>query len=217
MIGEETWSRIVEVENTNAESVYPSSLHALVFELGGILWFYTDTDGTQSFSLHQNNLAAEKEDFGPMLRAIEPGFTKHVTLTEDELAALPAPADGPLPNGCFIDSYAALRERVARGELILGARLMSFYAPGRRAGHTVLTYETPRGHFVLDPSASAKPKRVDRRHAGDPLAIARALVPDVAIEEARWVPALRQIEMPLLAEKSRDRAKGLRTAGVNGG
>ncbi len=217
MIGEETWSRIVEVENTNADSVYPSSLHALVFELGGILWFYTDTDGTQSFSLHQNNLAAEKEDFGAMLRAIEPGFTKHAILAEDDLAALPAPADESLPNGCFIESYAALRERVARGELILSARLMSFYAVGRRAGHTVLTYETPRGYFVLDPSASSKPKRVDRRKAVDPLAIARALVPDVSIEEARWVPTLRQIEMPLLAGKSRDRASVSRSASLNGG
>lgn len=222
MIGEETWSRIVEVENTNAESVYPSSLHALVFELGGILWFYTDTDGTQSFSLHKNNVSAEKDDFAPLLRAVEPGFSKHVIVAEDELAALPTPEETPLPNGCFIESYAALRERVARGELILGARLMSFYAAGRRAGHTVLTYETPRGVFVLDPVAASKPKRIERKKADDPLAIARVLAPGVAIEQARWVPTLRQIEMPLLAavrsgEKARDRASLSRAANVTGG
>ncbi len=201
MLGEETWSRIVEVENTNRESVYPSSLHALVFELGGILWFYSDTDGTQSFSLHRNNLAAEKADFAPLLRAIETGFSNHAILGDEEIAALPplGASEAPLPNGCFIDSYAALRGRVAQGELILGARLLSFYVGGRRAGHTVLTYETPRGLFVLDPAAGQKPKRVDREKGEDALAIARSLVPGVPIVQARWVPALVRIEGPLLA------------------
>jgi len=218
MIGEETWSQIVEVENTNAESVYPASLHALVFELGGILWFYTDTDGTQSFSLHQNNLPAEKKDFAPLLRAIDPGFTKHTVLAEDELAALPAPAaDAPLPNGCFIESYAALRDRVEQGELIVGARLMSFYAAGRRAGHTVLTYETPRGAFVLDPSAAAKPRRIDRKQVNDPMAIARMLVPGVPIVQARWVPRLRHLELPLLAKAEAEKAGALGSERVNGG
>lgn len=216
MLGEETWSRIVAVENTRKESVYPTSLHALVFELGGILWFYTDVDGTQSFSLHKNNLAAEKTNFAPLLRAIESGFAEHRILAEEQLAALPPlpAADGPLPNGCFIESYAALRERVAAGELILGARLMSFYAAGRRAGHTVLTYETPGGFFVLDPMNSPKPRRIDRRRAGDAMAIARVLVPGVPLEEARWVPTLTRMEGPLIAavderSKARDRTQVL--------
>ena len=45
-------------------------LHALVFELAGMLWFYTAEDGTQSFSLRIDRLDAEKADFGPMLRDI---------------------------------------------------------------------------------------------------------------------------------------------------
>lgn len=199
MIGEETWSRVIEVENTSGNGFYPKRFHALVFELGGILWFYADAEGTQSFSLHKNNLAREKADFAPLLRAIDPGFVAHRILTEDELSRVAAAGVKSIPNGCFVESYASLRGRMDGGELILNARLMSVYPRGRRSGHTVLTYETPSGMFVLDPDGTGEPVSVKRRHAKDPLAIARRLFPGVAIDRARWVPTLSTINTELFA------------------
>lgn len=51
-LGEGIWSRTVRIENRSDDGRYPARLHALVFEFDGRLWFYTDMDGTQSFSLH---------------------------------------------------------------------------------------------------------------------------------------------------------------------
>ena len=199
MLGEETWSRVIEVENTNEKGFYPKRFHAVVFELGGILWFYAAADGTQSFSLHKNNLAREKADFAPLLRAIDPGFIAHRILPEDELSRVAADRVRSIPNGCFVESYASLRERAASGELILNARLMSVYPKGQRSGHTVLTYETPKGVFVLDPDGTGEPILVKRKHANDALAIARRLFPGVAIRRARWVPTISAIDAELFA------------------
>jgi hypothetical protein len=200
LIGSELWSRVIRIENTSPASVYPREVFALVFELGGILWFYTDADGTQSFSLHANNLAAEKADFGPLLRDIDAGLAHHAVMPED--AAVAASREGEsLPNGCFIESYAALRSRAERGEIILHARLLSYYVTrrGQSLGHTVLAYETPRGAFVLDPVRPDRPMRSKRATTDDPLALARRLRPDLAIARARWAPTLTGIEAPLLA------------------
>jgi hypothetical protein len=189
MIGLEHWARVIRIENTSRRSVYPREVYALVFELGGVLWFYTDVNGTQSFSLHLNNLAEEKADFAPLLRDIEPGFAACTEVPDDE-ATSSARANGPLPNGCFIESYAALRERAKRGELILKARLLAFYVmrAGHPLGHTVLTYETPEGVFVIDSLGSGEPVVVARATADDPRALAHALRPDLKIARARWAP-----------------------------
>lgn len=196
-MGPETWSRIVRVENANRASHYPAVVHALVFELGGLLWFYTATDGTQSFSLHANNLEAEKSDFGPLLRDIEQGFVRHEVLPEVEAA--PLRRRGALPAGCVIESYAALRERLAAGERVLSARLLSYHAAGRRAGHTVLAYETPAGAFVVDPAADVKAVAVNPRLPGDPLELARALQPRLTLVKARWLPLVSRAPDTLLA------------------
>lgn len=198
LLGGETWAQLLRVENVATESVYPEIVYALVFELGGLLWFYTDTDGTQSFSLHRDNLAAEKADFAPLLRAIDPGFVAHTVLDEDVVVA-GISAEQPLPNGCLIESYAALRERALRGEIILGSRLLSYHVEGRRIGHTVLVYETPQGPRVIDPVAPDKARRVKRRMAGDAVEIARWLQPEATIARARWVPVLSALEAPMLA------------------
>jgi len=203
LLGPGKWARVIRVENAAVRSAYPREVFALVFELGGILWFYTDADGTQSFSLHRNNLAAEKADFGPLLRDIEPGFARYEVLPavmDDSGTAARRGED--LPNGCFVESYAALRERVARGELIVRAQLLSYYVDlgGRRLGHTVLTYETPGGAFVLDPLASSKrARRVGRRLTGDALELAQVLRPDLTVARAVWVPAALPAAASLLA------------------
>ena len=46
MLGAGIWSRVIRIENVSAGSRYPATVYALVFELSGILWFYTDIDGT---------------------------------------------------------------------------------------------------------------------------------------------------------------------------
>ena len=188
LLGPETWSRVIRVDNTAGRSRYPATVFALVFEEAGILWFYTDANGTQSFSLHPSRLAEEKADFSPLLREIDPGFATHVILPE---AAYDLPAGGgALPNGCFVESLAALRDRVQRGEQIDRARLLNCYVdtPAGRRGHTVLTYETPRGLFLLDPGRSPEPRQVPREWADDAMALAGAALQGVRVARARWVP-----------------------------
>lgn len=188
MLGPDVWSQLIRVENTARRSPYPRVVHALVFELAGILWFYTATDGTQSFSLHTNALAEEKADFAPLLRDIEPGFTRWTVMAPAGLEPL-AIDDAPLPNGCFIESVAALRWQLGTGQRVEHPRLLSYYADtlsGLR-GHTVLTYETERGMVVVDPGAPVERVTLSDHASADPLAVARALQgPDVM--KARFIP-----------------------------
>jgi hypothetical protein len=190
LLGPETWSRVIRVDNTAGHGAYSATVGALVFEEAGLLWFYTDTDGTQSFSLHGGRLEEEKADFLPLLQAIEPGFAAYSIQpdrrTEDSVAG----GSGPLPNGCFIESLAALQDRIRRGEPIERARLLSCYVdtPGGRRGHTVLTYETPRGLFLLDPARSPQPRSVPRAWADNALALAGAALQGAKVAKARWVP-----------------------------
>lgn len=189
LLGPTTWSQLIRVTNLAVRSVYPATVYALVFEEAGILWFYTDTDGTQSFSLHPDRLAEEKADFGPLLRAIEPGFAECTFLSDGPMENA-AGSGGPLPNGCFVESLAALRERVARGEPIERARLLSCYVdtPQGLRGHTVLTFETPRGLFLLDPARSPEARSMPRAWQDDAMALASAALEGAKIARARWVP-----------------------------
>jgi hypothetical protein len=174
-LGPDVWSRVITIENDARRSPYPKIVHALVFELAGILWFYTATDGTQSFSLHQDNLAAEKADFGPLLREIEPGFARWT----EAAPAGGAPADdgSPLRNGCFIESVVALRERVGRGAVVEAPRLLSYYAitSAGRSGHTVLSYRAGGRVEILDPAQRERTFVFPLAAGADPLTLARAL------------------------------------------
>jgi hypothetical protein len=183
LLGPGVWSQVVHVENSTPRGTYPRELHALVFELAGILWFYTDTDGTQSFSLRRDRLAEEKADFGPLLRAIEPGFVRWGAAPDGD--AKP----GKLPKGCFVESVAALRTRLARGEPAADARLLSYYVDldGVRLGHTVLSYHTTSGIEVIDPVRPAQVRRFPEADGADALRLARALEGG-GVAAARWVP-----------------------------
>jgi len=211
LLGPVTWSRVLRVENTAAHSLYPATVDALVFEEAGLLWFYTDTDGTQSLSQSVGRLAEEKSDLAPLLRAIDPGFTVY-SLPPDPAGAAGPAAGGALLNGCFVECLAALRDRVRRGEPVERARLLACYfdTPGGRGGHTVLTYETPRGLFLLDPTRSAKPQRVPRAWTEDARALAVAALPGIDIARARWVPTAVPARDPLVAavDFAGDRAPG---------
>lgn len=174
LLGDKTWSRILEIENTAPSSLYPQRVHALVFELADLLWFYTPSNGTQSFSLHRGNLAAEKADFAPLLRDIHPGFERWREMDGGNLLAEQGAA---LPNGCFIESVAALRSRVERGENLRNPRLLSYYVEvaGTLVGHTVLAYDAPDGTAIVDSVQPHRRIRVSQRKGSEPLTVARAL------------------------------------------
>jgi hypothetical protein len=193
-LGPEVWAQVLRIENDNPRSPYPRTVYATVFEFAGILWFYTETDGTQSFSLHRGMLATEKADFRPLLRDIEPGFSAFEVLADSGPQFAHAPQ--PLPNGCFIESVAALHASLERGEPVLGAALLSYYveSAGRLHGHTVLAYESPAGLRVIDSAQGNAPLLVWRGSlASEPLKIARALTSN-SVVRANWVP------VPLVAE-----------------
>ncbi|MBI4625994.1 MAG: hypothetical protein HY736_22585 [Verrucomicrobia bacterium] len=163
----------------------PTRYLALVFELAGILWFYTGTDGTQSFSLHQGALAEEKADFGPGLRDI------HAGLTGWSIAADGGPpvAPGVLPNGCFLESVALLRERLVRGGVVGHPQLLSYYI--RKAsglyGHTVLALAGPEGVEVIDPLDPGRPVLLPGADVSNALVLARRLRGD-EVAKARLLP-----------------------------
>lgn len=148
LLGPDVWSRVIRVENSSKRSLYPAKFHALVFEFNDRLWFYTDTDGTQSFSLYRDHLKEDKQDFYPMLREIDPGFRQHVIL---EQVWVEKPGV-PLLNGCFIESLSMARD-LDPAEAVIRAGLLSTYVgEGKnRVGHTVLAYETEEGVYVRDP------------------------------------------------------------------
>lgn len=175
LLGPQTWSRVITVRNETWSARYPRTVHALVFEVAGILWFYTDTEGTQSFSLHVGELEREKNEFGPLLREIEPGFVQW-TVVPAPLRPI-ASHTHSLPNGCFIDSILALRERVRRGGKVEEPRLLSYYltTPAGRKGHTVLTYQTDNAVEVFDPERRDGRLVFSKPFASDALKLARAL------------------------------------------
>lgn len=177
-LGPGTWSRVLRIENRN-EGRYPARLHALVFEFDGRLWFYTDTDGTQGFSLHAGRLAEEKADFAPLLREIDPGFASHEDITDRLPLARFARDEGELRNGCFIEALAYYRRRWEAGNPPDEARLLSYYERTRfgQRGHTVLLLRERGQDWVFDPFVRGPLVRLPRRRDDDALTAARALFP----------------------------------------
>jgi hypothetical protein len=185
MLGPDVWSRVIRVENDTRSGRYPPVLHALVFELADLLWFYTDVDGTQSLSTYRGRLEADKADLGPLLREIDRGF-RH---WREVPGTIVAPGTGRLPNGCFVESVVALREQLARGAEAQRPQLLAFYAdtPWGTRGHTVLTFENGGGLTVIDPEQSAPTSYRSNRLSHDPLALAR-LVGGERVTRARFLP-----------------------------
>lgn len=178
-LGPGVWSRVLRIHNDRPEGPYPAELHALVFELGGVLWFYCGTDGTQSFSLHRGRLAEEKADFAPLLQDIEPGFRRHEDLTEALPGVRRVGSPGTLPNGCFIECVAVYLQRWAAGNAPEQARLLTFYWRARegRRGHTVLLFREGGEQWAFDPFADARPRRWPGRIEDEALVAARKFVP----------------------------------------
>lgn len=187
LLGADVWSRVITVENKGSTSRYPRTVHGLVFELAGILWFYTDADGTQSFSTYRGRLEQDKADFAPLLREINRGFSSWTVITPD--FALTIDQKEGLLNGCFVQSVANLRARLASGAEVSHPQLLSYYAGSgnRIAGHTVLTYETAEGVQVIDPIDPSRPMLYPREFARNAMALGTALVGRV-VDKAVWLP-----------------------------
>jgi hypothetical protein len=186
LLGADVWSRVITIRNKERAGVYPGTVHAVVFELVGILWFYTDLNGTQSFSLERGQLEREKADFGPLLQAIEPGFASWTVVTQPTVGA---PDGAPLLNGCFIESVVALRERQRLGLAVGKPRLLSYYlATGSgQKGHTVLAYEISGVIEIFDPGRRGQRLAFPKTVGTDPLDLARALE-GRQVGKARYLP-----------------------------
>jgi len=178
------WSMPIEIRNTKPDQRYPAVCHGLAFEFGDLLWLYTPHDGTQSLSSHYGASSKDKLRLGDLLREVHPGFVSYSSLPSDE-----DPARGPrIPkNACFLCSVRAASESIGREREVLDLALLCYYYEGLEAsGHTVLSYRTPEGCFVLDPGEKAAPVRVNMPDLSDPLSFAKAIQTDMPIAKARF-------------------------------
>jgi hypothetical protein len=180
MLGDGIWARVVRIDNTGRRhawrrSVYPKVVYALVFELSGILWFYTDLDGTQSLSLTLGTAEGDKAAPGPLFRAIDPGFASWAWV--GDAAAGPADTAADPPNACFVGSVAALLQRMALGGEAEAPALLSYYVdtPSGRLGHTVVVFGTRKGLTAVDPGTRAQPVLIPAAMDGDPRSISAYL------------------------------------------
>ena len=180
-----TWSEVVRIDNTSAASRYPVVVDALIFQLDSALWFYTPTDGTQSLSHFRNRAAADKLELGPLLAAIDPGFTRWEVLPDNDE---PPAVDSRIPNGCFIESIALLFQRLARGAQVQNPKLLSYYVSVRGGirGHTVLQFTAGGALQVVDPDHPARAIRIGHARDDDPNRVVGRIRGDVA--KSRYLP-----------------------------
>ena len=122
-----------------------------MFELSGILWFYCDSDGTQSLSVRTGSLERDKADPGPLLKAVSSGFTSWSWVDA------PAGTERPMlqfpPNACLIECLALLRGRLASGDEAGSPRLLLFYVrtPFGILGHATLVFGLKGGLAAIEP------------------------------------------------------------------
>ena len=185
MLGPTLWKRVILIENASTDGHYPHSFGAVVFEMGGILWFYAPADGTQSLSLRRGHTLEDEQNFGYLLTHIDPGFSHWEydpgSNDQEERGSVP-------PNACFIQSIALLRQRLSVGMSFENAKLLSYYVsyPTGVKGHTVLYLETDRGPTIIDPLKQRRPLIVRSANLEDPKRVAYCIRRDVS--SARWVP-----------------------------
>ncbi len=185
LLGPNIWTRVIRVRNAAPSSRYPAEVDAVIFQVADILWFYSDRDGTQSLSQYLHRSESDKGNLGPLLLGIDRGFVAWAD-------APPLPEalkhEGRIPNGCFIESLALLRQRREHGAPAEDARLLSYYVrlPGGLHGHTVLQFRTADGWRVVDPHFPRRSLSIRPADPDDPVACARALRPEIA--SARFLP-----------------------------
>lgn len=188
LIGSDIWSRVLKIENRSRHPVYPETTYALAFEFNGILWLYTSYDGTQSLSLHRGMLETEKSDLRPLLAAVIPGLSRFSVVSDSEDPTPAGLSPEQLPNGCFVRSLAALRQRVGREWVRHAALLCYYYGPRGRQGHTVLTYQDSTGLWVWDPDSPEAPTLQDEALASDARGLAQSVHMSSVVARARFLP-----------------------------
>jgi hypothetical protein len=200
LLGPDTWSRVVRIDSSRPRDVlrrgpYPRVVYALVFELSGILWFYTDVDGTQSLSLTRNTVDRDRSDPGPLFRSIDPGFTQWTWVDAPRLTG--GTAVRRPRNACFVESVAELNCRIASGGEAVSPVLLSYYVdtPAGRRGHTVLLFRTSAGLAAIDADESDRPVMIP----GDLGADARTLsayLRGAPVAAARTIPIVSARKPP---------------------
>lgn len=174
MIGPGVWSRVLRIENEapGHGSRYPAEFHGLVVAFEGILWLYTEYDGTQSLSRYAGRLEQDRADLGPLLREVEPGLARFEDVTDRRPFGILAV---PPPYHCFLASVARWQQLRGEANPPTRARLLAYYGEGRRQGHMVLEYWRDGRRYVFDPERPAQHHELSLRLAEDPLKVARAL------------------------------------------
>jgi hypothetical protein len=174
MLGPDVWTRVLRIQNDHAGpgSRYPAEFHGLVVAFEGILWLYTELDGTQSLSLYSGRLEQDRANLTPLLRAVEPGLGRYEDVTERPPALVPG---GTPPVACFFGAVARWQQLQREPVPPSRARLLAYYPRGNRQGHMVLEYWRDGRRYVFDPDRPGKDRRMSSRLAEDPLKVARAL------------------------------------------
>jgi hypothetical protein len=141
-------------------------------EFQGILWLYTEFDGTQSLSRYAGRTEADRADLAPLLRAVEPGLGRYT-------AVAGGPPFGtlalPPPYHCFLATVARWQRLQAEPNPPTRARLLAIYPERARQGHMVLEYWRDGRRYVFDPEHPAKDQELSAKLAEDPLKVARSL------------------------------------------
>lgn len=202
MLGQDIWSRVVKLENSNEKSRYPSTLYATVFEFDKVLWFYTST-GTQPIELSRNRVSNFQEDLLPLLKTIEDGFSSATIVPPGRRVSDDFPQ---LENGCVIESIFTIDQLRRQGEEVQKAQLLLYSTKGQNRlgasasprGHAVLIFETPEGRFFVDPPEIEVVKPLETEGQWRPATFATAIESEygeVEIGEAFFVP-VDQAEIP---------------------
>lgn len=165
MLPPDTWARIARIDNSHPRgrwnyAIYPKAVYALVFEMSGVLWIYTDAEGTESLSLTRGTLERDKADPGPLFRAIEPGAGAWAWV-DDPPGGEPRAPKAP-PNACVEESLLALNRRMALGAETQSPELLFYYVstPNGKLGHTVLLFRSAGALSAIDSQISPDPVRI---------------------------------------------------------
>ena len=172
------WTQAVQIDNVSPGRPYPRVVYALIFQLDSVLWFYTPWDGTQSLSQYRGQVEKDKANLGPLLLAVDPGFTHYSVLPR----SVEAPAGGlRLQNGCFIESIMLLFRELAKGSPVENPMLLSYYVAisGRIRGHTVLQFTSGGRVRVIDPDRPAKVVTFRYADPADPKDVADRIRRDI--------------------------------------
>lgn len=167
------WSRVLRIENEKVgpQSRYPAEFHGLIVAFEGILWLYTELDGTQSLSRYSGRLAADQANLAPLLRAVDPGLKIFADVTEQP----PGFLEGAPPYACFLAAVARWQRLQREPVPPTRARLLAYYTRGESQGHMVLEYWRDDRRFVFDPERPRVEQEMSPRLPEDPLKVARAL------------------------------------------